>query len=201
MVDMAGLRWVVVHQPRGPMRDAWKQLLAAGHVRPLVEEDDAVLFEVLLPARRDLVDSLRAAVLRRPATTLLGTPLAPLPPATLRATVTFPRLPERLQRGAVLNFVPTVRNDGDAVWPCLGVWPDGLVVADVRWTDADGRDVGPRALGIRLPRDLAPGDSTRITASIAVPRDAGTYSLEVRLRQDGRGRESERVSVPVHIPQ
>jgi hypothetical protein len=198
LVDMSGLRWVVVHQPRGWVRDAWKPLVAAGFVRPVVDADDAVLFEVLLPVRENLVGALRAAVLRRPPTTLAGTSLGAL--AALRATVTFPPLPERLQRGATLPLFPTVRNEGDAAWPCVGVWPDGLVVADVRWTDANGRDVGPRELGLRLPRDLGPGDNVRIDASIAVPRDPGTYSLEVRLRQDGRGRESVPVSIPVHIP-
>jgi hypothetical protein len=201
LVDFAGLRWVVLHEPPGRVRDAWKPLVAAGFVRPLVDANDAVLFEVLLPpTRADLIGALRAAVLRRPVTTLLGTSLAELPPSALRATVTFPRLPERVQRGGVLYFVPAVRNDGDAVWPCVGVWPDGLVVADARWRDADGRDVGPRTLGVRLPRDLAPGDNALIDASIAVPREPGAYTLEVRLRQDGRGRESEPASVSVHIP-
>ena len=180
------------------MRAAWHPLTAAGAVHALLEEDAAVLFEVRLPARRDLAASLREAVLHRPTTTLLGTPLAPLPPGALNADVVFP--PLLLSRGASLRVTPTVRNTGDVVWPGLGVWPSGLVVIDVRWTDANGRTVGPPALGVRLPRDLAPGDAATVEAFLLVPRVAGSYRLEARLRQVDHEAQGDPVSVSVVIP-
>jgi hypothetical protein len=201
LVDMADLRWVILHAPRGPVRSAWQPLVASGAVRPLGEEDDAILFEVLVPARRELAASLRAAVLDRPAATLSGTPLAPLPPGALRARVTFPRLPDRLQRGAPLRLTPAVRNAGEAVWPGLGVWPDGLVVADVQWTKVDGSLAGPPARGVRLPRDVAPGETVTLEAFLDVPREAGSYRLEMRLRQvDREAEESDMASLAVSVP-
>src|SRR6185436_16677438 len=125
-------------------------------------------------------------VLHRPATTLLGTPLAPLPAGALRASVTFPRLRQPLQPGAPLNFQPVVRNDDDAVWPGLGVWPDGLVVVDVRWADDAGTTASPAARGLRLARDLAPDESAPVEAFLTTPRRAGTYRLEVVVRQAGQ---------------
>ena len=200
LVDMAGLRWVVLHVPRGPARDAWRPLLASGAVRAVLEEDEAILFEVRVAPRRDLAPSVRAAILDRPATTLLGTPLTPLPPGALRASVTFPRLPDPLGRGGPLRVTPVLRNVGDAVWPGLGVWPDGLVVADVGWKDVHGTVIGPPALGVRLPRDVPPGEAAAVTALVAVPRRAGTYRLEVLLRQvDHQAQQSEPASLVVRV--
>lgn len=198
LVDMAGLRWVIVHGGQGPRREAWRPLLQSGAVRVLAEDEEAVLLEVDLPARRDLVASLRDAVLHRPATTLLGTPLAPLPPGALRASVTFPRLGQ-LHPGAPLRFQPVVRNDDDAVWPGLGVWPDGLVVVDVRWADDAGATAGIAARGLRLARDLAPGESAPLEALLTTPRRAGTYRLEVVVRQAGREAEGAPASLSVTV--
>jgi hypothetical protein len=182
------------------VRDAWRPLLASGDVRTLLEDDDAVLFEVRLPQQRDLSGTLRAAVLRRPTTTLDQTPLAPVSGGALHASVTFPRLPAPLQRGAPLRVTPTIRNVGDAPWPGRGVWPDGLVVADVGWADMGGEIVGPRALGIRLPFDLRPGQSATVEALLVVPRQPGSYRLEVRLRQvDRETRQSDAASLPVRV--
>jgi hypothetical protein len=199
LVDMAGLRWVIVHAGRGPVRDAWRPLIEAGTVRVLADEEDAVLLVVDLPARRRLEASLRDAVLHRPTTTLLGAPLAPLPSEALRAAVTFPRLSQPQRPGAPLRVTPIVRNDGDVVWPGLGVWPDGLVVVDVRWTDDGGASMAPTARGLRLPRDLAPGESAAVEAFLSTPRRAGTHRLEVVVRQVGNEAESVPASLTVAV--
>jgi hypothetical protein len=199
LVDMAGLRWVIVHAGPGPMREAWRPLLQAGTVRVLAEEPQAVLLVVDLPARRDLVGALRDAVLRRPTTTLVGTPLAPLPPGALRASVTVPRLAQPLRAGAPLRFRPLVRNEGDAVWPGLGVWPDGLVVVDVRWLNDAGAAAGGEVRALRLPRDLAPGESAVVEAILTTPRQAGSYRLEVVVRQAGQEAESVAASLNVAV--
>jgi hypothetical protein len=201
LVDMTGIRWLILHEPRGATRSAWQPMIASDRLRPLAEDDEAILFEVRLPPQRDLAATLRAAVLHRPETTLQGASLAALPPGALRAAVTFPPLPARLQRGAPLRVTPAVRNAGESLWPGLGVWPDGLVVADVLWTKMDGGLVGPPAGGLRLPRDVAPGETVTLEAYLGVPREAGTYRLEVRLRQVDRGaQQSDPASLTVVVP-
>ena len=113
--------------------------------------------------------------------------------------MTFPRLPQPQRPGAPLRVTPIVRNDGDAVWPALGVWPDGLVVVDVRWADDGGARVGPAVRRLRLPRDLAPGESAAVEAFLSTPRRAGTHRLEVVVRQVGNEAERAPASLTVAV--
>jgi hypothetical protein len=113
--------------------------------------------------------------------------------------VTFPPLSQPQRPGAPLRVTPIVRNDGGAVWPGLAVWPDGLVVVDVRWADDGGASVGPSARGLRLPRDLAPGESAAVEAFLSTPRRAGAHRLEVVVRQVGNEAESAPAAMTVAV--
>jgi hypothetical protein len=59
--------------------------------------------------------------------------------------------------------------------------------------------VGPAVRGLRLPRDLAPGESAAVEAFLSTPRPAGTHRLEVVVRQVGNEAESVPASLTVAV--
>jgi hypothetical protein len=52
---------------------------------------------------------------------------------------------------------------------------------------------------LRLPRDLAPGESAVVEAILTTPRQAGSYRLEVVVRQAGQEAEGAPVSLSVTV--
>jgi hypothetical protein len=142
---------------------------------------DDLVFEVLLPPRRDLVGALRDA--RPRPTTLRGLPREPLPPAALRGALLDVELGERVPAGLPLHGRVTVENRSRTIWP--GFDPDrrGLVGIAYRWRQGDA--TLPGIVTTRLAHDLEPGEAIRVPFSVVAPDRPGTWELVLTLRQHG----------------
>ncbi len=185
MVDLTRLRWVIVHAMAGRPPQAWTALEAAGAVRRLAEDRGAILYEVALSPRVDLVARARDAVLEPPRETLLGTPLTRLESDALRAEWDVAVLPARIRAGQRVVLRVAVRNTSGAVWPAYGVRTDGLVVVEGRWLPADASGRALHAGTIRLLEDVAPEARAETMARLQAPASPGRYTLELVLRQVG----------------
>src|SRR5262249_19118483 len=74
LVALPRVRWVIVHALRGQPPEAWSALEQAAMVRRLAADTRAILYEVTVAPRIDLVARARRDVLEPPRETLLGTP-------------------------------------------------------------------------------------------------------------------------------
>jgi hypothetical protein len=192
LVDLAGVRWIVVHRSllRGDERVAWD------HAEELVNRTGLVaratfgenlVFEVRLPARREMSALLRNETPR--LRTLNGLSRDPLPEAALEGTLSDLTVPSALLAGAVHHGRVTVRNLSDRIWPGFDPIRRGLVNVSYRWRREDG---GPkdgrqilRSVSTRVGRDLGSGESMRLPFAILAPPEPGRYELTVTLHQDG----------------
>jgi hypothetical protein len=182
LVDLTGLRWLVVHGGllAPAERARWERTLPSGLVERAVLGDTRVL-EVRLPQRRDLVGALRAA--RARPTTLRGLPREPLPPPALRGALRDVELGDHVPAGLPLHGRVTVENRSSHVWP--GFDPDrrGLVGVAYRWRREDV--TLPGIVTTRLAHDLEPGESLRLPFSVVAPDRPGRWELVLTLRQHG----------------
>jgi hypothetical protein len=182
LVDLTGVRWVVVHRARlgATERQAWARPLPSGLV-PRAELGDALVLEVTLPRRRALEGVLRDP--RRRETTLAGLSRAPLPPAALRGALRDVELGDRVPPGLPLTGRVTVENRSAVPWP--GFDPDrrGLVGVAYRWQAGETRI--PGVVTTRLAHDLAPGESLRVPFGVVAPERPGRWELVLTLRQHG----------------
>jgi hypothetical protein len=180
LVDLTGLRWLVVHRRllTPEERARWEQPLPASLALRATLGDDLV-FEVLLPPRRDLAGALRDA--RPRTTTLRGLARDPLPPAALRGMLRDVELGERVPPGLPLHGRVTVDNLSSVVWP--GFDPDrrGLVGIAYRWRQGDV--TLPGIVTTRLAHDLGPGEAIRVPFSVVAPDRPGRWELVLTLRQ------------------
>jgi hypothetical protein len=192
LVDLAGVRWIVVHRSllRGDERAAWdhaeERVNRTGLV-PRATFGENLLFEVRLPARRDVSASLRTETPQ--LRTLNGLSRDPLPKAALHGTLTDLTVPAALLAGAVHHGRVSVRNLSDWPWPGFDPIRRGLVNVSYRWrrvdgSPKDGRQI-LRSVSTRVGRDLGPGESMRLPFAILAPPDPGRYELTVTLHQDG----------------
>jgi hypothetical protein len=184
LVDLSGLRWLVVHRRWLPPaeRASWDR---AGEVEGLVRRGtfgDDLVFEVALQPRRDLVPALRAT--RAQPTTLNDLSRDPLPPACLVGSVSELEVPPAMLAGAVARGRLTMRNLGACIWPGFDPARRGLVNVAYRWRGEGGEAVEGRPV-TRTGRDLGPGDSLRVPFAVLAPSAPGRYELAVTLRQDG----------------
>ena len=181
LVDLTGLRWLVVHRAAlAPAeRDAWEHVPAARAPRATLGDD--VVFELTLPPRTDLVSMLRDE--RPRERTLRGLSRAPLAPAALRGALRDVQMSERLLPGLPAHGRVVVQNDGATPWP--GFDPDrrGLVGVAYRWRRAD--ETLPGLITTRLARDVMPGESVRVPFSVVAPDRPGEWELVLTLRQHG----------------
>jgi hypothetical protein len=182
LVDLTGVRWLVVHT--GLLAPSERARLGAALPSGLAERavlGDARVFEVRLPPRRDLMGALRAA--RPRPTTLHGLAREPLPAAALRGALRDVELGDRVPPGLPLSGRVTVENQSRAVWP--GFDPDrrGLVAIAYRWRQGDV--TLPGILTTRLAHDLEPGAKIRVPFSVMAPEQPGRWELVLTLRQHG----------------
>jgi hypothetical protein len=187
LVDLTRLRWVIVHAMARNPPQAWTALERAGTVRRLAADAEAILYEVTLAPRVDLVERARDAVLAPARETLLGTPLVHLENAALEAEWDIATLPARVRARQQVAVRVTLRNTTRATWPGYGVRLDGLVVVQGRWVPADGRGPAVDAGTVRLLDDVPPGAGVEAMGRFLAPRDTGRYALELALRQMGDG--------------
>ena len=187
LVDLTGVRWVIVHAMLGSPPRAWTALEQAGSVRRLAADARAILYRVALAPHVDLIERARRDVLAPPQETLLGTPLTRLESAALRAEWDVPALPQRLRPRQRVVLPVAVRNATQTVWPGYGVRVEGLVVVQGRWLPADGRAAAADAGTAPLLADVGPGARVETAARFAAPATPGRYALELALRQMGDG--------------
>ena len=176
LVDLSGLRWIVVHG--APRRDAWQGAASAGLGAPVVLGEDAV-FPVELPPRIDLRPRLAWPEVQ--PTTLTGVPVRPLPPAAMRGLLRDLQLPLRVRRGAPVEGRVTIENRSQETWPGLRPDPNGLVHLGYRWLDAP-TETTPLT---RVPVDLPPGQHVRLPFLVRSPGVPGRHPVRVTLVQLG----------------
>jgi hypothetical protein len=199
VVDLTGLRWILVRGDRVPewYRAAWETFANRGRgVERVPYGGPDLLLRVTLASRRDW-----AAALARGAPpagqTALGTSLAPLDDAEVRGRV-IARVAPRMVRGTTRSAARlTVANTGVQTWPALVAprAPDaGVVRLVVRWRAEGGSPVSESL--VPLPRDVAPGDTVRFRSELPVPARPGVYGVELAVTQRG-GASMQRVEPAV----
>jgi len=170
-----GLRRVVVHRAEltEPERRRWDE---PGEALALVARfgDDAV-YAVRDPPPADLVPALLAP---RPRATILGTPLAPVPPDGRTATIAVEPASAPSPQVAV-----QVTNPSRAVWPAVASEAAHVVTVGCRWEADGGAVVAADDDAARLPWDLEPGASVRVLVSLVPP--AGPATPVIGVVQDG----------------
>src|SRR5262249_7415170 len=129
-----------------------------------------------------------------PQETVLGTPLAPLPPATAVAQVEAPGISPTAAPPWPFAAAVAVTNAGTATWPVAlpppRPLPGAIYYVDrhaprhaavellARWRPLDDPTAAvPPAQPVRLPRDVPPGETVRLWAVITRPARPGRYRL------------------------
>ena len=202
IVDLTGVRWILVRRDRVPPSVFERWEAAASDARGLSRVPvvgPALLLKVELPARRAWSRAL-ARGKPAPGETSTGTPLIPLVATAAHGLLTCPQPPASAIAGNSITLHLVARNDGDADWPAmLPPWltDTHLVVVEASWSDADGAPVREPAV-MRLPRDVASADRVAWDAPVAVPERPGVYTLDLRLRQPAG--EAFATSPPLRLP-
>lgn len=186
LCHLVRLRWILLHRDALPRGAAdWSAALAALPLRPAARFGPAEIFEVTKPCGA-AEDRLRAELRgERRGRTLGDVPLVALPPEGLRGRVRV-RAPARMAAGLAQVVEVEVTNQSDLTWPGQTSQSAGRVAVQTRWYPGGAAPPQINDFAVPLGRDLAPGDSLRLTASAFGPA-AGHHALEVGLVQEGRG--------------
>ena len=119
--------------------------------------------------------------------------------------VEFPahKIPSELEAGQTAAAAVSVKNISPIVWPSR---PDGkgryAVNLSYHWLGRNHETVIFDGLRTPLPRDLRPGESVELNASIQAPDKPGRYILEITLVQESAAWFSEKGSklvLPVRV--
>jgi hypothetical protein len=191
LVDLTHVRWLLL-RPRkqwGPAALRRATLARAPWATPMVMLDGWMLLRIdARPAHHDFF----AAIARgwRPGETALGTPVAAVPVAEARASVTG-RLPEAVTRAGTIVLALVVTNEGDTMWPVngptFGRYFDppyaGEVLMRAAWRPAGPAVSDSPVFDLELPRDLRAHESLAHGFLVPTPLAPGTYDLELAVRQ------------------
>jgi hypothetical protein len=185
LVDLTGLRWVLVPASAYPPTDLarWGAGRSAA-LEPVPDVGPDRLFRVPLAPRRPWA----AAIARgapEPGKTILGTPLAPLAPSAAIGRVTFARPPGWANAGGLLPLEVEVQHLGDADWPALAPAhaPARLLVGlRASWHPLAAEPEAPEEI-VRLPRDVIAGERMACTVRVRTPETPGHYTLTLSLVQ------------------
>jgi hypothetical protein len=113
-------------------------------------------------------------------------PLAPLAPADLAADIEAADGAERMRAGETRNAVLRVTNRGDKPWPSFsgygGIYVRHLVVLVVRWLN-DGTPMTGMGEVVRLPANVAPGETAEVPVRLTAPLHAANYEIDVHVSQ------------------
>ncbi len=141
------------------------------------------LYEVADPPDADLSPALLDFTPR--ATTLLGHPLTPLPEPARRAGLTLATPPpHQVVTGQVLELDMIVTNLSQVTWPALVSVGDHIVTFAYFWEDEAGGRL-QSSPEIRLPYDLAGGESVHVPVRVLAPDRPGPSRLVLTVTQDG----------------
>ena len=116
---------------------------------------------------------------------------AALPDNGFKAIISVADSPARLRTGQKEAIQVKVKNASDVFWYARGAAVNNassnkfyLAVAD-RWLKADGEKLVTDMDGrCGLPRDLKPGEETKVPLLITAPKEPGDYILELDLVQE-----------------
>ena len=187
VVDLTGLRWILVRRSRVKAEDFARWQTLPSRVRGVVALPQGapdLLLRVDVPQRRRWAQALAAGCCE-PGRTALGTPLDALPEGTARGRVSATGVPETSQVGRSIPIKVTVENTGTSDWPVLvppGSAETYLVAVTATW-ELDGDALHARSELMRLPRDVAAGDRATVSARLKAPDLAGSYTLTLALTQ------------------
>ena len=114
-----------------------------------------------------------------------------LPDNGFKAIISVADPPARLRTGQKEAIQVNVKNASDVLWYARGATVNNassnkfyLAVAD-RWLKADGEKLVTDMDGrYALPRDLKPGEETKVPLLITAPREPDAYILELDLVQE-----------------
>jgi hypothetical protein len=102
-------------------------------------------------------------------------------------------IPSEMGPGQTVSVDVTIKNVSSETWPSK---PDAkernAVNLSYHWLDRRRQIVVFEGLRTPLPRDLNPGESITLKASISAPEKTGDYLLHLTLVQDGVAWFSER---------
>src|SRR5438128_6974477 len=184
---MTHLRWLLLR----PASD-WEQpatraaLLALPSVSRSMTRDGWVLARVLRPpAHPEWFRAIASGT--RPTETVLGTLNGPLSPENAVASVAVIGGPGGVVAGRLFSLRVAVTNGGRAPWPVTlppGAPRTSEVHLAARWlrSGADGSAPSePRV--VRLPRDVSPGETIKLSAILTAPNVPAAYTLELGITQ------------------
>jgi len=208
LVDMTGLRWILLRPERDwPTASARDDMAARLDVpadarRPL---DGFVLLHVDRPqAHGEWADALRRGYV--PGTSLLGAPYEPLPAGAAGGEITAPAA-AATTAGHLLSLPIAIANRGAWTWPGAlsgnGGAPGEAFVA-VRWWPAPTGGAargGSAAWGsdVGLRRDVSPGDVLRQALLVPAPRAPGRWVVRLEVAQRIAGRPARPLAVPADV--
>lgn len=113
-------------------------------------------------------------------------PLAPLTENDLAADIEPIDRAARMRRGSTDDLVVRVTNRGDKPWPSFSgeglMYARHLVVLVVRWL-AEGKPLAGVGDVVRLPSNIAPGDTAEVALRLTAPLSRGHYEIDVRVVQ------------------
>lgn len=203
LVDLTHLRWIVLRpasswsepQQRARMESA---LRASPAITQAWDVDGWSVLEVgRAPQHASWFDAVARGT--DATTTVLGTPLAPLPAGADVGVLAFAAPPPAILP-VKLPFWATValHNAGSATWPAMpapvpglildlavpGEMPrPGSVLLVARWRPLDGPPQNEERHESRLRRDVAPGETLEQKVLLVTPEKPGRYRVELSLEQ------------------
>src|SRR6185503_7311677 len=127
-----------------------------------------------------------------PGRTLAGLATTPLPPDARRARIEPAFLPRTLVAGRPAGGAVRVVNTSAAAWPGLAADDDGLVMVRAAWEGLPGE-----ATRLRLPRDLAAGESVTLRFPLVPPGPPADYRIRFWLEQAPDDRFPEDTAPPL----
>lgn len=181
---VAGLRHTILYAPAMAVdqRNAWLDLASA---RELGFVDAHLVIELEGLSDPELRRKFLALAQQR--TTLLGTPVTPVPAAERLAAVRVEAAEVGMQ-GIPFRLQAEVENRSPRAWPVLGGNRRERVEIAYRWRGADGTPIGGEGRA-RLPFDLAPGASLKIPLCVDPPAVEGPVEIEVGVVQGAAGED------------
>lgn len=192
LVEMTGLRWIVVHGEFLSDREykRWRRFSLRSPLVYLVAQSERHLLLGVRPRQRQGWDRALRDGRKDPGQTVFGTDLRPLPVQASVASVSL-RTPspttKKARAGASMALGVTVRNLGSQSWPSLVRRDQGdrnLVGLRATWLRPDHGPIGSGRWS-RLPRDVAPGDRVHARLVLDAPDEPGHYRVEIRPVQRG----------------
>lgn len=169
LTDLNLARWILVHiDDPGAQPKNWDALKGA---TLRYADDTARVYELAFD--RDV----RAHSVDFENSSLLGTPKVVVEESDLEATL-VPTPARIVNRNGLRTHVRVrVTNKSRRSWPSVGYQPNGLVGLVFQITRVDDEQFWKTTRFIRLPSDLAPGETVVANASLRAPGPPGVYEL------------------------